>query len=75
MTVAEIKARNMIKEKSTEQLLDLWMMISNTVSVDAAMVRGWLMDELEVRNPEGFDKWLDTDECKDEELAQYILNK
>lgn len=38
MTVAEIKARNMIKEKSTEQLLDLWMMISNTVSVDAAMV-------------------------------------
>lgn len=71
MTVAEIKARNMIKEKSTEQLLDLWMMISNTVSVDAAMVRGWLMDELEARNPEGFD----TDECKDEELAQYILNK
>lgn len=75
MTVAEIKARNMIKEKSTEQLLDLWMMISNTVSVDAAMVRVWLMDELEARNPEGFDKWLDTDECKDEELAQYILNK
>ena len=33
------------------------------------------MDELEARNPEGFDKWLDTDECKDEELAQYILNK
>ena len=56
-------------------MLDLWMMISNTVSVDAAMVRGWLMDELEARNPEGFDKWLDTDECKDEELAQYILNK
>lgn len=75
MTAAEIKARNMIKEKSTEQLLDLWMMISDTVSVDAAMVRGWLMDELEARNPEGFDRWLDTDECKDEELAQYILNE
>lgn len=75
MTAAEIKARNMIKEKSTEQLLDLWMMISDTVSVDAAMVRGWLMDELEARNPEGFDRWLDTDECKDEELAQYILSK
>lgn len=75
MTAAEIKARNMIKEKSTEQLLDLWMMIRDTVSVDAAMVRGWLMDELEARNPEGFDRWLDTDECKDEELAQYILNE
>ena len=36
-------------------------------------VRGWLMDEIAERNPQGFDAWLDSEEPKDEELGQYVL--
>lgn len=36
-------------------------------------VRGWLMDEIMKRNPEGFDKWLDSDYPADSELRKFVL--
>ena len=31
------------------------------------------MDELEKRNPEAFDKWIDSEECDDYELRNYMM--
>lgn len=34
-------------------------------------VRGWLLDEIERRDPEGYDAWIDSD-LDDDGLLQYI---
>ena len=31
-------------------------------SQELAVVRGWLMDELEARDPEGFEAWMDSED-------------
>lgn len=36
------------------------------------MLRGWCMDEIEKRYPEGFDEWLDSD-ALDSELRHYCI--
>lgn len=36
------------------------------------MLRGWCMDEIEKRYPEGFDEWLDSD-ALDSELRRYCI--
>lgn len=35
-------------------------------------VRGWIMDEIEKRNPAAFDAWLEGD-AEDASLRKYIL--
>lgn len=44
------------------------------ISLELSMVRGWIMDELEKRNPEAFDKWLDLDYPDNESLRNLYLN-
>lgn len=34
-------------------------------------VRGWIMDEIERRDPEGFERWIDSD-LDDDALPQFI---
>lgn len=48
-----------VKNASTPKLLELWQ-LTETVkySAELAIVRGWLMDEMETRDPEGFDRWV-----------------
>ena len=37
-------------------------------------VRGWLLDEIERRNPEGFDRWVDSpDMVYDKAIKDYVL--
>ena len=38
-----------------------------------AEVRGWLMDVIEEKAPEGFSKWLDNDTAEDTDLKKYVL--
>lgn len=38
------------------------------------MLRGWCMDEIEERYPEGFDEWLDSDAI-DSELRHYCIKQ
>lgn len=71
-TEAEQKARNLVGSLTTEQLLDQWEATSAMTDLEAPILRGWFMDELEKRFPEQFDKWLDS-ECRDEELRKYIF--
>ena len=60
-----------LKTYSTAQLLDLWELTTSNPNEYIPVVRGWLMDELESRHPEAFDKWLDGD-AEDADLRKYI---
>ena len=72
MTAAEVKAREMISNLTLADLLDEWELTSKVNDPEITTVRGWLMDELESRNLEAFDKWLDSDEPTDEMLREYM---
>lgn len=72
MTTAEAKARDMISNLTLADLLDEWELTSKINNPEIYTVRGWLMDELESRNPEAFDKWLDGDDPSDEMLREYM---
>lgn len=72
MTAAEAKAREMISNLTLADLLDEWELTSKVNNPEIYTVRGWLMDELESRNPEAFDKWLDSDNPTDEALKEYM---
>lgn len=52
-----------IRDASTEQLLEMWELTESIKpSLELATVRGWLMDELEARDPDGFNAWLDDED-------------
>ena len=67
MTTAEIKAREMISKRTTEQLVNDFELTDNINDVNISSGRGWIMDELEKRDSEAFDKWIDayTDSPRD----------
>ena len=71
MTAAEQKARELISKQTLEQLLTQWELTSIVNDEHIYTVRGWLMEELQKRNPEAFDKWLDSD-AEDEKLREYM---
>lgn len=60
MTNAEKRARNMIKGMGTRNLILQFEMTEKMNDENIPTVRGWLMDELEKRDPEAFDKWIDS---------------
>ena len=66
------RTSDMIRKMSTDQLLDLWEMTENSNDAGIPTVRGWLMAELEGRNPDGFDAWLSQEAPEDKDLRQYI---
>lgn len=62
MTPSEEKARNMLKGRTTAQLLEDWEETERApmpMTPELALVRGWIMDELEARDPEAFETWLE----------------
>lgn len=71
MTNAEQKARELISKLSLESLLLQWELTTSCNDENIPTVRGWLMDELEKRNPEAFNEWLDKD-AEDETLRKYM---
>ena len=51
-----------IAKMSLEQLIEIWKEIDKKKATkEIIKVRGWLLDELEKRNKEAFDKWIDDD--------------
>lgn len=63
-----------LKHYSTERLLYLWEMTTTNSDHNIPAVRGWLMDEIERRFPEAFEKWLDSD-AEDGALRKFIKNE
>lgn len=72
MTVQEKHTREILSNSTLGDLLDEWELTTNIHTVECAMVRGWLMDELESRNPEAFNAWLDLDAPEDNQLREYM---
>lgn len=61
-----------LKELTTSQLIEAFIMTGTNNDSNIPTVRGWIMDELERRNPEAFDAWLDSEDCADEDLKKYF---
>ena len=72
MTKQEKAAREMLANSTLGDLLDEWELTSNINDPEIATVRGWLMDELESRNSEAFNAWLDQDAPEDNQLREYM---
>ena len=70
MTMNEMK--EMLENATLADLLDEWELTSKINDPAIPTVRGWLMDELESRNPEAFNAWLDQDEPYDEDLRKFM---
>ena len=63
MNAAENRAKNMIHELSTEEIINQFELTEALeMTIETATVRGWLMDELEARNEEAFEAWIDSNE-------------
>lgn len=70
---AEKKARAMLSRLSTERLIKEFDMTEDISGIETSMVRGWIMDELEKRNPTAYDEWLDMDYPTNEALRELYL--
>lgn len=68
---AAAKAQAMIKAKTTRQLIDTFILTGVVNDPHIYTVRGWIMDELESRNPEAFEAWLESDEYFPEDESLY----
>ncbi len=65
-----------VNNASLTKLLDLWEATINMEWSQAlADVRGWLMDAIEAKNPEGFNAWLEEDTPRDEDLRKFVTAK
>lgn len=56
-------AKNMLTSQSTEQLIDAFDATETANDAATFEVRGWLMEELESRNPVAFETWLESNEA------------
>ena len=62
MSKAESKARALIAAQSTAQLVEQFELTELVNTSGIYTVRGWLMDELQKRNPAAFDKWIESED-------------
>lgn len=72
-TMLEEIAMRSLEDRTLQQLVDMFEETTIINEEEICTVRGWLMDEIEKRNPKGFDKWLDLEEPDDKELRKYVL--
>lgn len=63
----------LLNNMTLEQLVEQFEATEHREDKLIYTVRGWLMDEIERRNPEGFSEWLDSDNAADSELRKYVL--
>lgn len=56
------KAQAIIKNLTTEEIVKQFEMTETMNDPHIPTVRGWYMDELESRNPEAFDNWMESEE-------------
>ena len=65
-------AMNSLRKMSLEQLVGRFELTSKMeASVELAMVRGWLMDAIEERNPEGYNRWIENSD--EDDVRAYVL--
>jgi len=62
---AQKKLDQIIKTASIEELCKLFEETNNRYEPKIPIVRGWIMDELEKRDPIAFLRWIDTENPND----------
>ena len=62
MTTAEIKGRERVHSLTTKEIIIQFEMTETINNEYIPTVRGWYMDELESRDAEAFDRWMDSEE-------------
>lgn len=67
------RAKEMLSNATLGDLLDQWELTTENNDQAIYEVRGWLMDELESRNPEAFNAWLESEAADDKELRWYMM--
>ena len=72
MTTAEQIARMKVAARKTKDLIRDFILTGHISDPNIPTVRGWIMDELEKRDPEAYEAWLDDDRCTDESLLEYF---
>lgn len=62
-----------VKNLPLSQLLEIFIMTGRQESSkEVYMVRGWIMAELEARDPEAFDAWLDSEMNEDADVLKFF---
>lgn len=70
------RAHEGLERLSLDQLLTIWELTEHLNTPETPIVRGWLMEEFERRNTEAFNRWLDQEAPRDDQLRQYMsVNK
>lgn len=72
--MTHIRVKAVVKSMTLQNLIEAFIFTNYINGPEVPTVRGWLMDELQARNPAAFDAWLDSDDCLDEDLPKYFLN-
>ena len=55
-------ANEIIKKRSLKELCEMFTETNNNRDENIPTVRGWIMDELEIRDTEKFNAWMDTED-------------
>ena len=70
-TKAPAKALAKIRSRSTRDLITDFILTDSITDPDIFTVRGWIMDELEFRNPEAFSRWLENYNADEDLLTAF----
>ena len=62
-----------LRRMSLESLIEKFELTESMSGAEVFEVRGWLMDAIEEKNPDGFSAWLDTKAPQDSDLRKYVL--
>ena len=73
MDDARSQAMEILASATMMDLIDEWELTTTVNDSAVYEVRGWLMDEIARREPEGFNAWLDSEDPRDEDLKDYVL--
>ena len=74
-TMMTAAALTIVKTRTTKQLVHDFLVtstIDHKLHPEVFTVRGWLLDELEHRNPKAMDRWLSQGMPLDEDLPRYF---
>ncbi len=70
---AKETAMKTLRKMSLENLVEQFELTENMQGIEVAEVRGWLMDAIKEKNPDGFNAWLDMDIPEDRDLRKCVL--
>ncbi len=72
MKTKRVPSLGTVRNMTTKELLDLLGSDNLKGTPKIYMVRGWILFELEVKNPAEFSAWRNQDHPKDDELRRFL---